>query len=137
MLVKDENKFCYIVNDEVSKPKDSLEEAIQEYIDEAKKNNYSLDSVEINNPHFFVPELSGSCTVENLIYTFPDIMFDNTEQHVARCYIPPMDSKHIEELGKELSKVYNDWEKRYGYDNKSYIVFIEETKIYSISDYIK
>ena len=48
-----------------------------------------------------------------------------------------MDSKHIEELGKELSKVYNDWEKRYGYDNKSYIVFIEETKIYSISDYIK
>lgn len=37
MLVKDENKFCYIVNDEVSKPKDSLEEAIQEYIDEAKK----------------------------------------------------------------------------------------------------
>ena len=110
---------------------------IQEYIDEAKKNNYSLDSVEINNPHFFVPELSGSCTVENLLYTFPDIMFDNTEQHVARCYIPPMDSKHIEELGKELSKVYNDWEKRYGYDNKSYIVFIEETKIYSISDYIK
>ena len=137
MLVKDENKFCYIVNDEVSKPKDSLEEAIQEYIDEAKKNNYSLDSVEINNPHFVVPELSGSCTVENLLYTFPDIMFDNTEQHVARCYIPPMDSKHIEELGKELSKVYNDWEKRYGYDNKSYIVFIEETKIYSISDYIK
>ena len=52
MLVKDENKFSYIVNDEVSKPKDSLEEAIQEYIDEAKKNNYSLDSVEINNPHF-------------------------------------------------------------------------------------
>lgn len=37
MLKRDENKFCYIVNDEVSKPKDSLEEAIQEYIDEAKK----------------------------------------------------------------------------------------------------
>lgn len=137
MLVKDENKFCYIVNDEVSKPKDSLEEAIQEYIDEAKKNNYSLDSVEINNPHFFVPELSGSCTVENLLYTFPDIMFDNTEQHVARCYIPPMDSKHIEELGKELSKVYNDWEKRHGYDKQSYIVFTDEAETYYISDYIK
>ena len=56
------------LNDKVSDPKDSLKEAIQEYIDEAKKNNYSLDSVEINNPHFFVPEVSGRCTVDNLIH---------------------------------------------------------------------
>ena len=137
MLEKDENKFCYIVNNEISDPKDSLKEAIQDYLEEAKKNGYSLDSVKISNPYFFVPELSGRRTVDNLIYTFPDIMFDNTDKHVARCYIPPIDAKHLEKLDKELSKVYCDWEKRHGYDNKSFEIFTEDIKIYYISDYIK
>ena len=48
-----------------------------------------------------------------------------------------MEPKHIEELSKELSKVYYDWEKRHGYDNKSYIVFTDEAETYYISDYIK
>jgi len=137
MLKRDENKFCWYIDGRVGLPKDSIEEAIQDYLEEAKKNGYSLDSIELSNPYFFVPELSGRRIVDNLIYTFPDIMFDNTEQHVARCYIPPMDSKHIEELGKELSKVYNDWEKRHGYDKQSYIVFTDEAETYYISDYIK
>jgi hypothetical protein len=132
MLVKDENKFCYIVNDKISEPKDSLKEAIQDYLEEAKENGYSLDSIELSNPYFFVPELSGRRIVDNLIYTFPDIMFDNTDKHVSRCYIPPMDAKHIEELDKELSKAYCDWEKRHGYENKSFQIFIEDIKIYPI-----
>lgn len=37
MLVKDESKFCYIVNGNASFPKNSLKEAIQDYLDEAKK----------------------------------------------------------------------------------------------------
>ena len=38
MLVKDKNKFCYIVNNKTSEPKDSLKEAIQDYLEEAKEN---------------------------------------------------------------------------------------------------
>ena len=137
MLVKDENRFCYIINDIASEPKNSIKEAIQDYLNEAKKENYSLEMVKIANPYFFVPELSGRRTVDNLLYTFPDIMFDNTDKHLAKCYIPPMESKHLEDLGKELSKVYCDWEKRYGYDNQSYIVFTDEAETYYISDYKK
>ena len=43
-----------------------------------------------------------------------------------------MEPKHIEELSKELSKIYYDWEKRHGYDNKAHIVFTEDIKIYPI-----
>ena len=132
MLVKDENKFCYIVNNKTSEPKDSLKEAIQDYLEEAKENGYSLDSVEIANPYFFVPELSGRRSVDNLIYDFPNIMFNAYDKCITRRYIPHMEPKHIEELSKELSKIYYDWEKRHGYDNKAHIVFTEDIKIYYI-----
>ena len=137
MLVKDENRFCYIINDIVSEPKNSIKEAIQDYLNEAKKENYSLEMVKIANPYFFVPELSGRRTVDNLIYDFPNIMFNAYDKCITRPYIPHMEPKHIEELSKELSKVYYDWEKRHGYDNQSYIVFTDEAETYYISDYIK
>ena len=137
MLVKDENRFCYIINDIVSEPKNSIKEAIQDYLNEAKKENYSLEMVKIANPYFFVPELSGRRTVDNLIYGFPNIMFNAYDKCITRRYIPHMEPKHLEELGKELSSVYNDWEKRYGYDNQSYIVFTDEAETYYISDYKK
>ena len=137
MLVKDENRFCYIINDIASEPKNSIKEAIQDYLNEAKKENYSLEMVKIANPYFFVPELSGRRTVDNLIYGFPNIMFNTYDKRIRRRYIPHMEPKHLEELGNELSKVYCDWEKRYGYDNQSYIVFTDEAETYYISDYKK
>lgn len=132
MLKRDENKFCWYSNGKVGLPKDSIEEAIQDYLEEAKENGYSLDSVEIANPYFFVPELSGRRIVDNLIYDFPNIMFNAYDKCITRRYIPHMEPKHIEELSKELSKIYYDWEKRHGYDNKAHIVFTEDIKIYPI-----
>ena len=137
MLVKDKNRFCYIMNDIASDPKNSIKEVIQDYLKEAKKENYSLEMVKIANPYFFVPELSGRRTVDNLIYGFPNIMFNAYDKCITRRYIPHMEPKHIEELSKALSKVYYDWEKRYGYENKSYIVFTDEAETYYISDYKK
>lgn len=132
MLKRDENKFCWYIDGRVGLPKDSIEEAIQDYLEEAKENGYSLDSVEIANPYFFVPELSGRRIVDNLIYDFPNIMFNAYDKCITRRYIPHMEPKHIEELSKELSKIYYDWEKRHGYDNKAHIVFTEDIKIYPI-----
>lgn len=132
MLKRDENKFCWYIDGRVGLPKDSIEEAIQDYLEEAKENGYSLDSVEIANPYFFVPELSGRRIVDNLIYDFPNIMFNAYDKCITRRYIPHMEPKHIEELSKELSKIYYDWEKRHGYDNKAHIVFTEDIKIYYI-----
>ncbi len=42
MLKRDENKFCWYIDGRVGLPKDSLKEAIQDYLEEAKENGYSF-----------------------------------------------------------------------------------------------
>lgn len=137
MLVKDESKFCYIVNGNASFPKNSLKEAIQDYLDEAKKNNYSLDCVDIVNPYIFIPEISGKDIIYKFINNVPELMFNSIDENIGQCYLPYIPSEHLDELGKEVSKVFSDWEKRHGYDNQSYIIINTEAKTYFIPDCIK
>lgn len=49
-------------------------------------------------------------------------------------YLDLVEDEHLNELSKELSKVFRKWEKRHGYECNRYIV--EETKPYRIGDYI-
>ena len=137
MLVKDKNRFCYIVNGIAGDLKNSLKEAIQDYLYVAKKNNYSLDCVDIVNPYIFIPEISGEDIIYKFINTVPELMFNSIDENIGRCYLPYIPSEHLDELGKEVSKVFSDWEKRHGYDNKSYIVINTEAKTYYIPDCIK
>ena len=138
MLVKDKNRFCYIINDISSDPKNSIKEAIQDYLNEAKKENYSLDSVGIVNPLFLIHELSAKQAIFDVInFSLPQFMYDISSDYIAQDQLCIIKEVHIEELGKELSRVYNDWEKRHGYDKQSYIVFTDEAETYYISDYIK
>ena len=129
MLKRDENKFCYIVNNKTSEPKDSLKEAIQDYLEEAKENGYSLDSVGIVNPLFLIHELSAKRAIEDVInFSLPRFMYDISSDYIAQDQLCIIKEVHIEELANELSKVYNDWEKRYGYNNQSYLIFTDEVK---------
>ena len=41
----------------------------------------------------------------------------------------------LTELSEELTKVFQAWEKRHGYENRAFVV--QETKTYRIKDYIK
>ena len=41
----------------------------------------------------------------------------------------------MDELSEELTKVFQAWEERHGYENKSYVV--QDTTSYRIKDYIK
>ena len=125
MLVKDESKFCWCFDGIVGLPKNSIKEAIE-------------DSVDIANPLFLIHELSGKRAIYDVIdYSLPQYMYACSEDYITQPDLCRIKDVHIEELSKELSKVYNDWEKRHGYDNQSYIVFTDEAKTYYISDYIK
>ena len=138
MLKRDENKFCWYIDGRVGLPKDSIEEAIQDYLEEAKENGYSLDSIGIVNPLFLVHELSGRHAMDEVImYNLPQVMYDISSDYMRQFDWNQIKEVHIEELGKELSKVYNDWEKRHGYDKQSYLIFTDEVKNYYIADYIK
>lgn len=70
-------------------------------------------------------------------FSLPQFMYDISSDYIAQDQLCIIKEVHIEELGKELSRVYNDWEKRHGYDKQSYIVFTDEAETYYISDYIK
>ena len=138
MLKRDETKFCWYIDGRVGLPKDSIEEAIQDYLEEAKKNGYSLDRVGIVNPLFLIHELSGKQAIFDVIcFSLPRSMYDISSDYIAQDQLCIIKEVHIEELAKELSKVYNDWEKRYGYNNQSYLIFTDEVKNYYIVDYIK
>lgn len=138
MLKRDENKFCWYSNGKVGLPKDSIEEAIQDYLEEAKENGYSLDSVGIVNPLFLIHELSAKRAIEDVInFSLPRFMYDISSDYIAQDQLCIIKEVHIEELANELSKVYNYWEKRYGYNNQSYLIFTDEVKNYYIADYIK
>ena len=138
MLVKDERKFCWCFDGLVGLPKNSIKEAIQDYLNNVKDKNCNLDSVNIANPLFLVPELSGWQAIYDVIdFSLPQFIYANSSDYIAQAQLRIIKEVHIEELGKELSRVYNDWEKRHGYDKQSYIVFTDEAETYYISDYIK
>nr|DAT63009.1 MAG TPA: hypothetical protein [Caudoviricetes sp.] len=50
-------------------------------------------------------------------------------------YMKDVKHEHMDELSEELTKVFQAWEKRHGYENKSWVV--QETKTYCIEDYVK
>ena len=138
MLVKDESKFCWCFDGIVGLPKNSIKEAIEDYLNNVKDKDCNIDSVDIANPLFLVHELSGQQAINNVIdFSLPQFMYANSSDYIAQNQLCIIKDAHIEELGKELSRVYNDWEKRHGYDKQSYIVFTDEAKTYYISDYIK
>ena len=64
-----------------------------------------------------------------------DYDLDDEIEEWSGDYMKNVKKEHIYELSDELSKVFQAWEKRHGYENKSYVV--QETKTYQIEDYIK
>lgn len=49
-------------------------------------------------------------------------------------YLNDVKKEHIDELSEELTKVFRAWEKKYGFENRAYVVM--ETEQYRIGDYI-
>ena len=142
MLVKDETKYCWCVDEEIGDPQKSIKDAIADYVD--NEYNYGdFDSlsreellqttIEIGHPYKYVPEIDGERVI--------DYICDyDVEEEIVECLEPYMwklsraKREHVEELGDELTKVYREWEKRHGYENRIFIVM--ETEQYRISDYI-
>lgn len=137
MLVKDETKYCWCEDEYAGEPQDSVEAAVHDYLDCNGYDGYSslersqlLDNgVEIGHPAYFVPDVDGEQVIEHVINYMPDEIYDHSED-----YLSNVKYEHIQELSDELTKVFRNWEKRYGYENTMHVV--EETKTYEIKDYV-
>lgn len=140
MLRQDKTKYCWCVDEVVGEPQKSIKDAIVDYVD--NEYNYGdFDSlsreellqttIEIGHPYLYVPEIDG----ERVIWNVCDYDLDDEIEEWSDDYMKNVKNEHIDELSDELSKVFQAWEKRHGYENRVYVVM--ETKPYRIGDYVK
>lgn len=139
MLDEDKTKYCWVDDEIAGEPQGSIKDAIADYID--NKYNYGdfdalsreellQTTIEIGHPYRYVPEIDG----ERVIWNVLDYDLDDEIEEWSDDYMKDVKKEHMDELSEELTKVFQAWEKRHGYDLKSWVV--QETKPYRIGDYI-
>lgn len=145
MLVKDETKYCWVFDEHAGVPQNSVKDAIQDFIEtysevyETGDSDHSYmcecdmpyETVKIGNPYYYVPTVDADHVIEDVV----DYDLDDEIAEWSDDYMFGIQQEHIDELGNELTKVFREWEKRHGYENKAWVV--QETKTYLINDYIK
>lgn len=135
MLVKDRTKYCWVDNGRAGEPQDSIEDAIADYLEyisyfDDVARNHDIGLVRVGHPCHYVPEIDS----ERVLWNLFEYDMDDEIKEWSDDYLNDVKKKHIDELSEELTKVFQAWEKRHGYDLKSWVV--QETKPYRIGDYI-
>lgn len=139
MIIKNEKEYCWCVDEVAGEPQKSIKDAIADYVD--NEYNYGdfdalsreellQTTIEIGHPYRYVPELDGERAIWNVL----DYDLDDEIEEWSDNYMKDVKNEHMDELGNELSRVFQEWEKRHGYENRVYVVM--ETKPYRIGDYI-
>lgn len=140
VLVKDETKYCWVLDEIAGEPQDSIEMAIADYVDNEydygdfgslSREELLQTTIEIGHPYQYVPEIDG----EQVVWRVADDWMDDEIIEYSDNYMRDVKKEHIDELSKELTKVFQAWEKRYKYENTAYVV--QETKTYKVIDYIQ
>ena len=135
MLVKDETKYCWVDDGRAGEPQDSIEDAIADYLecisyfDDVARNS-DIEWVRVGHPYRYVPEIDS----ERVLWNLFEYDMDDEIREWSDDYLNDVKKEHIDELSEELTKVFQAWEKKYGFENNAWVVF--ETKKYRIGDYI-
>mgnify|MGYP000964495217 CR=1 FL=1 len=140
MLKQDKSQYCWCVDEVAGEPQDSIEMAIADYVDNEcdygdfgslSREELLQTTIEIGHPYRYVPEIDG----ERVIWNVLDYNLDDEIEEWSDDYMKDVKNEHIDELSAALSKVFQAWEKRHGYENRAYVVM--ETEQYRIGDYVK
>ena len=129
MLVKNENEWCWVIDGYIGYP----EKSIEDYVNDFAKT-YPAEEVQkirVGNPYYYVPTVNAERVIEEIVYSDLD---DEIEEW-SEDYLLDVKKDHIQELEKELTKVFRAWEKRHGYENREFVVQ-ETIKIDRIGDYV-
>ena len=116
MLVKNENEWCWCLGEYVGWPEQSIEDAVKEFAD-----TYPADEVpkiRVGNPYYYVPTVNAERVIEDIVNSDLD---DEIEEW-SEDYLLDVKKEHIQELEDELTKVFREWEKRHGYDNREFVI---------------
>lgn len=119
MLVKNENEWCWCLGEHVGYPQKSIEDAVKEFKEFNKEHQFvEPQLVRVGNPYYYVPTVDADHVIEDVIeYDLDDEIAEWSED-----YLLDVKQEHVDELQKELTEVFHEWEKRHGYGNTSFVV---------------
>lgn len=129
MLVKNENEWCWCLGEHVGYPQKSIEDAVKDFADTYPAEEVPM--IRVGNPYYYIPTVDADHVIEDVVeYDLDDEIAEWSDD-----YMFGVKQEHIDELGDALTKVFQEWEKRHGYENTSYVIL--ETETYRIEDYVK
>ena len=129
MLVKNENEWCWCLGEYVGYPQKSIEDAVKDFAETYPAEEVPM--IRVGNSYYYVPTVDADHVIEDVVeYDLDDEIAEWSDD-----YMFGVKQEHIDELGDALTKVFQEWEKRHGYENTSYVIL--ETETYRIEDYVK
>ncbi len=82
--------------------------------------------VRIGHPNYYTPKVDAERVIEDIC----DYDVDDEIAEWACDYLSNVKTEHLDELSAALTKVFREWEKKYGYENKGHVVL--EIKSYPV-----
>lgn len=116
MLVKNDKEWCWCLGEYVGYPQKSIEDAVKDFADTYPAEEVPM--IRVGNPYYYIPTVDAEHVIEDVAeYDLDDEIAEWSED-----YLLDVKQEHIDELQKELTAVFRDWEKRRGYNNTSFVV---------------
>ena len=133
MLKKDKSKWCWVDDyGNAGEPQDTIQDAIDDLIscepdlEEIWLTDEFERVVRIGHPNYYTPKVDAERVIEDII----NYDIDDEIAEWACEYLANVKAEHLDELSVALTKVFREWEKKHGYENKGYVVL--ETKPYPV-----
>lgn len=116
MLVKNENEWCWVINGYIGYPEKSIEDCVNDFAKTYPEEEVPM--IRVGNPYYYVPTVNAERVIEEIVYSDLD---DEIEEY-SEDYLLDVKKEHMQELENELTKVFREWEKRHGYDNRAFVI---------------
>lgn len=116
MLVKNKNEWVWCFEEYVGYPQKSITDAVDDFAKTYPDREVS--KVRVGNPYYYIPTVDAERVIEDVV----EIDLDNEIAEWSEDYLLGVKKEHIDELQEELTAVFRKWEKRYGYNNTSFVL---------------
>ena len=112
----DVNEWCWVIDGYIGYPEKSIEDCVNDFAKTYPAEEVPM--IRVGNPYYYVPTVNAERVIEDVVYSDLD---DEIEEW-SEDYLLDVKKEHIQELENELTKVFREWEKRHGYDNREIVI---------------
>lgn len=116
MLVKNENEWCWVIDGYIGSPCKSIVECVNDFAQTYPAEE--VPKIRVGNPYYYVPTVDADSVIEDIVYS--DL--DDEIAEYSEDYLLDVKKEHKQELEMELTRVFREWEKRHGYDNREFVI---------------